>query len=605
MLIKLLKFYTDITSRIPLKARFVCILLVNSLIIILFVGSISYYNISGVYKNKVQSGIQSSLDSVKKDVQRTYEDLTSTTKQFVFESSTLSNAEIAQSLESCIRYFDTDGIATDTQTIDFANGINTLRDSITLVTSLNQEIGTCVFYRRLSSGKDEILFSNDLPIGQTADAQSIPALQSSDNLIVNAVHKPLGEGGAPVVSVQRKIPLPDLPDDVYIYVETGTNWYGSVIGSNGFNMRDFYVMTDKDNKVIFSENTKLFAGGSALAAPAAGQQLHKVRGYYDFYSAESGDWHIHEFIAQSDYNHEVLKWLYQFLLVIVLCLAVTLLLTTFIWRTVYRPIKALRREFSLLSENISATTIRRTRVREFDELLVEFYRARLNVNRLIKQIEQKEKKQKELEIEKLLIQINPHFVYNTLNSIQWMARLNGQEDIEKMVRLFTSILHYNLGKKNLIVTVTEEIGVLNDYIELQRIRYGLNLNITVELDETLGQVRIPRFILQPLVENAIFHGMNYEKVSQISVSILSAGEGLFRIQVRDNGEGMSPEKIRELLTKGNDWNRRTGLGIGLKYVSNMVKFYYGAQYDIKIESTQGEGTQFTMELPTELDESRL
>jgi two-component system sensor histidine kinase YesM len=124
-------------------------------------------------------------------------------------------------------------------------------------------------------------------------------------------------------------------------------------------------------------------------------------------------------------------------------------------------------------------------------------------------------------MEKLLSQINPHFLHNTLNSVQWMAREAGQDDIDKIVTLLVQVLHYNMGKQSLIVTIRDEIEALRNYIELQSIRYEDDLEFDIEVHPEALHVPVPRFLLQPMVENAIYHGKHDTKsIITISVSCL-------------------------------------------------------------------------------------
>ena len=194
------------------------------------------------------------------------------------------------------------------------------------------------------------------------------------------------------------------------------------------------------------------------------------------------------------------------------------------------------------------TPVSYTQVEEFDLLLGNFQEMKTKINGLINEVEHNEKQKSQLEIEKLLSQINPHFLHNTLNTVQWLARMNGQKEIDKLVTLLVKVLHYNLGKKSIIVTVQDEIEALQNYMELQRIRYDYEFEYVVHVDEDVVSAAIPRFLLQPLVENAIYHGTS-ERNGRVDITIQSLSPDTISLQVADNGEGIDPQTAHQLLTE--------------------------------------------------------
>jgi len=196
----------------------------------------------------------------------------------------------------------------------------------------------------------------------------------------------------------------------------------------------------------------------------------------------------------------------------------------------------------------------------------------------------------------LLYQINPHFIHNTLNTIQWIAKMNGQEEIDRLVSIFTRVLHYNLDKQGEQVYLVEEVNALKDYVELQRIRYDYDFLVKFHVEEHSRQVLIPRFILQPLVENALYHGLD-EGNGQITVRILPDGDRYLLLEVTDDGKGIDPEEILRLLRGEKDMHRKAGLGIGLNYVQRVLQTNYGDHSQFKIVSEAGKGTTIQIRIP--------
>lgn len=171
--------------------------------------------------------------------------------------------------------------------------------------------------------------------------------------------------------------------------------------------------------------------------------------------------------------------------------------------------------------------------------------------------------------------------------------MNGQKEIDKLVTLLVKVLHYNLGKQSIIVTIGEEIEAIRNYMELQRIRYDYEFEFNVEADPDVLSAAVPRFLLQPLVENSIYHGLSDNGKVDVIITAHRAGE--VRLRVSDNGAGMDQAKIEELLAE--DTVRKRGLGIGFAYVMRMLRMYFGEQMSLEIVSGAAGGTTVSIIIP--------
>jgi two-component system sensor histidine kinase YesM len=226
---------------------------------------------------------------------------------------------------------------------------------------------------------------------------------------------------------------------------------------------------------------------------------------------------------------------------------------------------------------------------------------RTRVYDLVREIERREQARSRFEVEKLRYQINPHFIHNTLNTVQVIAKIQKQDEIVRLITHFTRILHYNLGKEGAFVQVRQEIANLKDYIALQQIRYNHAFQMKVQVDPDVEGVTVPRFILQPLVENALYHGFKNDE-GVITVLACREADGHIRIEVADNGVGMSGEQVAALLPEQGESRGRSGMGIGLPFVQQLIKSYYGNEYGIQIESEPGRGTTLTIRVPDRVKE---
>lgn len=208
--------------------------------------------------------------------------------------------------------------------------------------------------------------------------------------------------------------------------------------------------------------------------------------------------------------------------------------------------------------------------------------------------EQEEKRKNELDT--LQSQINPHFLYNTLDSIMWMIEAENYEDAISMIQALGSLFRISLSRGKTIITVQEELQHAKNYIAIQKYRYKNKFEACFEVDESLLPYKTVKLILQPLIENAIYYGMEFmDGDGEIYIRAKTDGSDLF-FEVEDNGPGMPEELSASLLTDENR-TRTRGSGIGLRNVHQRIQLYFGSRYGLEIESEPDEGTLIRVHLP--------
>ena len=209
-----------------------------------------------------------------------------------------------------------------------------------------------------------------------------------------------------------------------------------------------------------------------------------------------------------------------------------------------------------------------------------------DINELLMRRIENECEKKDYEYKMLQSQINPHFLYNTLNSIKWMATIQKSDGIAEMTTAFSRLLK-NISKgKNGIVSIDYELALLNDYITIQKYRYGgaINLEYIIE-DEALRNNQILRFTLQPVIENAIFHGIEPKgNAGHISVHIYHTDDSTTKISITDDGIGMTPELIENVLNDDSENESSFFKNMGISSVNKMIKYTFGENYGMSIES---------------------
>ena len=213
----------------------------------------------------------------------------------------------------------------------------------------------------------------------------------------------------------------------------------------------------------------------------------------------------------------------------------------------------------------------------------------------IQKLMQVEKSKREAEIHSLQMQINPHYIYNTLASVKWLIWQGDKEKSVQVIDAFIQLLRNTISNKNEFITLKEEIENLKNYVLINQIRYGNQVNVDFYVTPDCEEQKVPKLILQPFVENAFFHAFPQGEKGTISIFVRQS-DGLLRVEIEDNGIGMSSETLRDLLNKENA-SREDFTGIGVNNVDDRMKLIYGENYGILIESQEGRGTKITVCFP--------
>ena len=211
----------------------------------------------------------------------------------------------------------------------------------------------------------------------------------------------------------------------------------------------------------------------------------------------------------------------------------------------------------------------------------------------IENIKKYEKQKRVAELSFLQAQINPHFLYNTLSGIRFLVSMNKTEIAEEMLYRFTKLLRSILPKASEMISFEEELENIKNYVELQKMRYPDCFEVTYEVNENIKDFKVPSFILQPIIENAILYSMEKENNKGLISLIGYKDKDGIKIVIKDNGIGMSKEKLKSVLNKEASVNR-----VGVINVHERIQLNYGQNYGLKIDSVKDEGTKITFILPS-------
>ena len=227
----------------------------------------------------------------------------------------------------------------------------------------------------------------------------------------------------------------------------------------------------------------------------------------------------------------------------------------------------------------------KTMVQRIDELIKENFSKQLLV--------------KETEFKALQAQINPHFLYNTLESVNWLAKTNNQQQISSMVEALGHLMRNSINFNEDIITVEKELEIVQSYLTIQNYRFGDRLDFQMNIPASVMNCRIPKLTLQPLLENSFQHAVEPSlEVSTIKIMAVKTEEFLY-IRVEDNGPGIDPNTLL-YIKKGII--KPKGTGIGLNNIDQRIKLGFGEQYGLKIENLDGKGTAVTVILPIQRGE---
>ncbi|MBP7176493.1 MAG: sensor histidine kinase [Thermoclostridium sp.] len=298
--------------------------------------------------------------------------------------------------------------------------------------------------------------------------------------------------------------------------------------------------------------------------------------------------------------------------IILLCVVTAILLSVLnlaIAMSFVNPINKLVKGMKMVQEDNQAVQIDDDRQDEMGFLNKTFNEMSREINHLVTWVYREQITRKDAELKALQSQINPHFLFNTLESINWMARLNNVPEISETVTDLSDLMEASIGRDDRLITVKEEFGYSDKYISLLKRRFEDKIQYRSSIQQEAEEVKIPRLLIQPLVENAVFHGIERLRgKGEISLDA-SIVEGSLVITVMDSGPGIDDEGLKDLnskLSMGNDEYFKTltsqeKKSIGIENVNRRIKLFYGDSYGLKIESEQGRYTRVVVRLPVDTE----
>ena len=305
-------------------------------------------------------------------------------------------------------------------------------------------------------------------------------------------------------------------------------------------------------------------------------------------------WSLVQTVSVKEFNKEMNHLIVLAAGIVLLVLEISLGFVWYVTSRIAYPAKELMESMKTLAKDNEYPRVKIVSNDEIGMIGLEYNKMAENIETLIEKVYKMELTQKQAELEFLQMQINPHFLYNALDTISWMALAKGNMDVSEMTIALAELLRATI-KKESFITLREEMNTVKDYLLIQQERFGDKISAEYFVEEDAYSCMVPNFILQPVIENAIIHGLE-PKIEKGKVSInISIQDEFLTFLVEDNGVGMDETEILDLYKKCRENN--TKQSIGLKNVYRRLLLCYGEASMLKIESKKEQGTRISFLIP--------
>ena len=390
----------------------------------------------------------------------------------------------------------------------------------------------------------------------------------------------------------------------YIVIDLDYRMFDKVL-KDGIN--DMLIVETDSKVVIRGEVPKDIASATLFDKV---ELMHSKGEFFSMVSTPQVKYFIHQ--TPLKFNNLILVSLYstqessvnvvdsvKYLIVIaVLVLFFGVLISYFMSRNILLPVKSLIVSMKKVEKGDFTSRSEVEGANEIQEMS-HIYNVMVNkISELISEIRLIEQKKKQAEIYALQAQINPHFIYNTLSTIKWMGIMQNNTSIVKMVDKFINIMQYSSNFTEQLITIRNEMDFLRDYISIQSVKYSDKVDFRINVCDDCMDNKVLKFIIQPIIENALFHGLDPKDGKGVLEIRISKLEDCIQILICDDGIGMSKEQLDKVKSGLLHSDNRRGLNnIGLNNIYERIQARYGEKYKMSLNSIQGNGTQVSIMFP--------
>ncbi|RED58761.1 cache domain-containing sensor histidine kinase [Cohnella phaseoli] len=407
-----------------------------------------------------------------------------------------------------------------------------------------------------------------------------------------------------VVSLSREIRSPDNTKGLGILlVDLNFSVINDILNGIELGKRGYVYIIDRSGRVVYHPQQQLLY--SNLKTEKIEEALALDNG--SFITNEGGQSRIYT-VQDSGFGWKIVGVSYvselvnnkgemqtSFFILGGISLVVALLLYFLLSRNLTRPIHQMQKHMSEVEKGNFDIQVPVDSTREIGMLDRAFNLMVVRIRELMAQVVKEQEFKRKSELNALQAQINPHFLYNTLDSIVWMAENDKSAEVVRMTSALARLFRASISKGSELVPVRNEVEHISNYLTIQKMRYRDKLDFCIDVDDAIKGNLTLKVLLQPLVENAIYHGIK-NKYGTGTIRITGEREGeTIVLRVNDNGVGMDEETRKSLLSPATD--AKQGKGVGLMNVHERIRLYFGKIYGLTIDSEPDEGTTVTVKFP--------
>lgn len=526
-----------------------------------------------------------------------------------------SEQAVAQAELAVSNYFDSveDKLSLISGVVSQAQTPGEFEDKISFFTYVQNDIVAVTVY---SEGGDIISCTGSGGKRKASTAKDLSfdkdLFDNSDGFAVSSPHvQTLFEGEYPwVVTIASKLDAPVFGNGEYVAIDFMFSEIAKYIDNIGIGRHGYCFITDKNGDIVYHPQQQLLFSGLKsentefiFSLPDGTRTEKNV--IYTTQHIKNNLWRIVGISFTDELYRKLKEQILMSIIISFLCCALIALILLIVYsRIVNAPVKSLIRamkRFETDAENFrfsGGTEI----VAELNTLSRSFEHMSRRIAQLMDKVRSEETELRKTELKALQAQINPHFLYNTLDSIQWMCERGNTESASKMVGALAKLFRISISRGHELITIKDEMRHAENYLIIQSYRYRNQFTYTFDVDPEVEGYLCNKITVQPLIENAIYHGIDRlidEGEINISARTADDNQNDIIITVEDNGVGMTDEQCRKILQK----DRSDSGGIGVKNVNDRLKIYFGAGYGLTIKSEPDVGTKVMVRIPKITEEA--
>ncbi len=437
---------------------------------------------------------------------------------------------------------------------------------------------------------------------------AVKAMLNADSTVLSSSHvqNMIKNNYQWVVTLSRSIKNPYTNENAGLFfIDLNYNVISDLCENNSLGNKGYVYIIDEEGSVIYHPQQQLIYSG--LKEERIDEVLYNESNYfitnegnnsrlYTISKSQKTGWTIVGVAYISELMNKKEETQIIYMVIAIALLAVAMIISSFLSSGITKPITLLKESMKEVEKgNFDNANIVVTVDNEIGSLSKSFNIMIEKINNLIGQNVYEQKQKRKSELKALQSQINPHFLYNTLDSIIWMAESGKTKEVVVMTSSLAKLMRQNFSNQSEVVTIAQEMEYTKSYLTIQKMRYKDKLEFEIDMKEEIKNYEIVKLVLQPIVENAIYHGIKYkEDIGVITIIGFLENENII-IKVCDNGAGMDAEMLAHIFDE-HKVNYKAN-GVGVFNVQMRLQLFYGPEYGMEYKSELGKGTVATVKIP--------